>query len=581
MSAPQEQGSNSNTLGVPDGGNPASDVFSRPPVRNMNTTNTNTNITSTINHPLAGVDVELTYRSSSDQRVALPPPPPSPVPAALASFPAMTLTPPRSFSIAPTPVSPAAKTLDDLADAFLSGPSPRTVERGLPPILAPDPLPAEVSDLERLKILVQRRAWSDVLLYSNQLRTGSSSHYAPLYDALVGHTNNKSAAELALETHQQDLVYILTVHVSALVKLGSFKELAQEMERWSFCHHRQNSQEKDGSAIAATPTPTWIPWSLHIVAASTLQHGDGTDNITGSDTVAAKQRCLDALWAIRSAIPVDTTDAVMQLDNALHNVFIGLKDWRMALDCLQRMIDCAPAAAKAEAAQLLVSQQKKTTPDADTSVATALAVAYRTEFLSRQGRILLQAGALDQAAAIFQQAIDAGKDLDGDNANDVVASQSHRYEAVLLVPAQLSVNEGLLRFSYGKYGEALEFFRSAVQHLRRCSPQRTGRLPPNWTNNVYADQWDATRNSLYSETINNMALCALYTCRLQDALHLMESLVREDVTAHLTDRVALNLCTLYELASDSAASARKKRVLQLIARRFFLHDIGAESFRVS
>ena len=78
-----------------------------------------------------------------------------------------------------------------------------------------------------------------------------------------------------------------------------------------------------------------------------------------------------------------------------------------------------------------------------------------------------------------------------------------------------------------------------------------------------------------------MALCALYTCRLQEALQLLESLVREDVTAHLTDRVALNLCTLYELASDSAASARKKRVLQLIARRFFLHDIGAESFRVS
>ena len=183
------------------------------------------------------------------------------------------------------------------------------------------------------------------------------------------------------------------------------------------------------------------------MAASTLQYGDGKDT---TDAVAAKQRCVDALWAIRSAIPVEQTDAVMQVENALQNVFIGLKDWRMALDCLQRMIDCAPAAAKAEAAQLL-QQHKKTTADADTFVARELEVAYRTEFLSRQGRILLQAGALDQAAAIFQQAIVVWKHVADDANHHVEASQSHHHEAVRLIPAQLSVNEGLLMFSYGKF----------------------------------------------------------------------------------------------------------------------------------
>ena len=78
-----------------------------------------------------------------------------------------------------------------------------------------------------------------------------------------------------------------------------------------------------------------------------------------------------------------------------------------------------------------------------------------------------------------------------------------------------------------------------------------------------------------------MALCSLYTCQMKDAVSLLEGLVREDPTLFLTERVAFNLCTLYELGSDSAVSARRKRVIQVIAKRFFLHDIGPESFRVT
>eukprot|EP00541_Cyclophora_tenuis_P018803 CAMPEP_0116576136 /NCGR_PEP_ID=MMETSP0397-20121206/20346_1 /TAXON_ID=216820 /ORGANISM="Cyclophora tenuis, Strain ECT3854" /LENGTH=78 /DNA_ID=CAMNT_0004105107 /DNA_START=244 /DNA_END=480 /DNA_ORIENTATION=- len=77
-----------------------------------------------------------------------------------------------------------------------------------------------------------------------------------------------------------------------------------------------------------------------------------------------------------------------------------------------------------------------------------------------------------------------------------------------------------------------------------------------------------------------MALSALYTCRMREAVRMMESVVREDPTAYLTERLAFNLCTLYELGADTAASARKKRVLQLVAKRFYLHDIGPESFRL-
>ena len=80
--------------------------------------------------------------------------------------------------------------------------------------------------------------------------------------------------------------------------------------------------------------------------------------------------------------------------------------------------------------------------------------------------------------------------------------------------------------------------------------------------------------------LNNLALCALYTCRMRDAVNMMEALVREDPTKYLTEVMVFNLCTLYELGSDNATSERKKRVLQSIAKRFTLHDIGPENFRL-
>jgi len=86
---------------------------------------------------------------------------------------------------------------------------------------------------------------------------------------------------------------------------------------------------------------------------------------------------------------------------------------------------------------------------------------------------------------------------------------------------------------------------------------------------------------LYHEAINNASLCHLYSCRLADAVSTLEALVRNDPAAFLTERTAFNLCTLYELGSDSVVATRNKRVLQLIAKRFFLHDVGPESFRVT
>jgi hypothetical protein len=81
--------------------------------------------------------------------------------------------------------------------------------------------------------------------------------------------------------------------------------------------------------------------------------------------------------------------------------------------------------------------------------------------------------------------------------------------------------------------------------------------------------------------LNNLALCALYTCRLLEAVTMIETLIREDPSKYLTESIAFNLCTLYELGSDNATSEKNKKVLQSIAKRFTLHDIGKENFRLS
>jgi len=62
---------------------------------------------------------------------------------------------------------------------------------------------------------------------------------------------------------------------------------------------------------------------------------------------------------------------------------------------------------------------------------------------------------------------------------------------------------------------------------------------------------------------------------------MLESLIRENPTMYLTETLTFNLCTLYELGSDNTVSGKKKRMLQLIAKRFSIQDIGAESFRIT
>ena len=205
-----------------------------------------------------------------------------------------------------------------------------------------------------------------------------------------------------------------------------------------------------------------------------------------------------------------------------------------------------------------------------------LEAAYRAEVLSVQGRYLLHAGAVAEAAQLFQNAQTDWKQAMSDAG--ATATELKQHMVVQHVPAQLLANEGLLCFAYANYDQSIECFKNATDSLRSWNLSTVYRTE-DWLGPAVMGV--APHANLFNECINNMAICALYTCRMPQAVSLMESLIREDPTAFLTERVAFNLCTMYELGCDTTASARKKRVLQLVAKRFFLHDVGPESFRIN
>jgi len=442
-----------------------------------------------------------------------------------------------------SPIVSLNLSVDDMVDNFLAGVSART-EQGLPPVSYPEPLPSEMSDLERLKMLMDRRAWGDVSLVTERLLRGTSSHYAPIYDSLL----NNTAGLPTLESQQQDLVWIMTVQCEAWVKTRRYTELALEIERWGFCHHNDNT------------APSWVPWSLHILAASSLLYTSISENPAAKDA-------LDALWAIRQDIPEDDPISKLQVEHAISNVFIRRKEWRMALSAQQRMLGILHAACKQHS-------QKVFGDSCTEETATILEKAYQCEILSRQGRVLLQLGALTGAPHVFKMARDLWTE-------EIQSCQTAQQDGIIAqTTAQLEMNEGLLCFSEGKYTDALEFFRRTVQIIRQSGILDSKPIADHSSSLLPVSWGIAPVDSLYSETINNMSICALYTCRLREALLLIESLVREDPTRFLTERVALNLCTLYELSNDTSVSARKKRIIQLIAKRFMLQDIGQSNFRI-
>ena len=315
--------------------------------------------------------------------------------------------------------------------------------------------------------------------------------------------------------------------------------------------------------------------------------------LTETDILAGQSReysgetkqAADILRHLRDDIPSIAFGWLASLDNALANIYIRSGEWRLALGCFDSILGLIPEVARAEVRSILGSNVDVTYVNGEIEelMRSLLTKSYSCEILSRQGRIFLQIGALPAAEEVFYSARTLWAKLESlTSSSKPFPEEFSNREKTLRVAIQslMEINDGLLQFSQSNYDQALQSFSNAIDILCKggASLQSQYRTQ-DWLGPTFAGC--EAPSVLYNEAVNNASLCNQYMCKMNDAVASLESLVKEDPAAFLTERVAFNLCTLYELGSDSSAATRKKQVLQLIAKRFFLHDIGPESFRVA
>jgi len=179
-------------------------------------------------------------------------------------------TPPRSSASDTTTSSPSRKSFDVLADDFLSAKAP-------PVQLRPSPLPRGETGIVRLRTLVERRAWGDVLKLASTLlnNNGSSSssktkpasskskkqQYSRVYASLLfrssdqnedGEAAEKDNANDVPDKTRRETVEIMMLQCNAWLKLRRYADLSKEVQQWKFL------KQNDVNA----PSIEWLPWGI-------------------------------------------------------------------------------------------------------------------------------------------------------------------------------------------------------------------------------------------------------------------------------------------------------------------------------
>lgn len=303
------------------------------------------------------------------------------------------------------------------------------------------------------------------------------------------------------------------------------------------------------------------------------------------------------------------------LNNTLANAFLRQKEWRLALAALSDLMSSTPNAAQTVLRdrmqqffhlQLHHDEVETVYPPALNAdqlqfLSSVLTSSSRIEILSRQGRILLQVGAILEAEFLFQSIENdelpklyssleyASKILEGGSHQDFLTKLKHTF-FIQQAPIQILLNKGLLLFAKEDYFLSMDAFRQAIEKQRSNTTTNTTHVTDTshttTSSNFFQEDFLSPglgfdiEPTLITFCLNNMALCALYTCQMNKAVDYMEHLICENPTLYLTEGLAFNICTLYELGSENTVSTRKKNVLQQIAKRFFLHDITSEYFRI-
>ncbi|KAL3770422.1 hypothetical protein ACHAWO_009502 [Cyclotella atomus] len=509
----------------------------------------------------------------------------------------------------------------------------------------PASLPSTDNLLQKSQLLATRRAWGDVirvtndaLMIKNVEREGVT--HADVYSELISTArgdvvvNNLSKeGDKTLDIIRRETCELITLRCIAHLKLRRYVDLGKEISQLGLIPYLppHPSSISVAAAVPASPgapspggtevvplssvamnantgdavtnhslswkegsihsseaqdkLPTWVPYGLRILAAQQLQYVDGSS------------KAIDVLYDMRdravrtrywSTPGLDVWCST--IDNALVNAFVRKKEWRLALCTLEDMMNGLDAGAEREV-EWWCRNSGQSVDQGDRSLMKDLIVTAATvELMSRELLILLQCGALDAARTVQT-------DLASHVTHIQAVTQSMKKSQLIVrlvneaaivrqAPFRLQLNEGLLLFADGNYTDASSHFRDALQCQKEMDKlhliltnQPLG--CPSWKELAAPTLGFDAESSLTVECLNNLSLCLLYSGNMRRAVYELEGLVREDPTMYLTEGMAFNLCTLYELGSDGEECTRRKKLLQRCAKRFYLHDVGVESFRLN
>lgn len=330
--------------------------------------------------------------------------------------------------------------------------------------------------------------------------------------------------------------------------------------------------------------PSWVPFGLRLLAVEQLQHSEGHD------------RAIDILFDVRDrtvrtgywgSSGMETW--TFSVDNLLANVAMRKGDWRLALRSLENICQAIDSDEVATREVDCWCGSDNIGEHERSMMVDIVKESARVEIVSRQLRVLLQCGAINAAEQVqnavrssadrVQELVSRTQIFNDSTARNATARMCQEYALVRQVPLRQGLNEGLLAFSLAKYDDAANKFRESLNQ-QRSLPSSSSLPCLTWKDLSSPTLGFNSESSLTIECLNNLSLCLLYSGNMRAAVNELEGLVRADPTQYLTEGIAFNLCTMYELGSDGQECTRKKKLLQRLAKRFFLHDVDKESFRL-
>lgn len=468
-------------------------------------------------------------------------------------------------------------TQEEAVDSFLRGNYSDTPLLGCDPPGHSSPRhlpPTTRSVLERCVAMASMRAWGDVLRLTNDALLGldMDDGVAGCYSKMITLSSTYFRPEANDDKHRETCELILLRFTSQL-KLRRYVNLGKDVEALGLL------------MSCCAVIPSWVPLGARIFAAQQIHYTDRPSRATDVMFTIRYQAAWEEHWS---------AEGTAAIDNSLVNAFVRKREWRLALRSLDQMMDglgigaikevewwCTQTSSSGE----IVSDKERS------QMKEVIVSAAHLELLSRQFLILLQSGAISAADeiqnSICRYATKFNSQVDTSNMTALI----HMVKGSALtrqVFVRLWLNKGLLLFSRHNYSEAAKCFRDALEQQRQLDPICFSSLLPSYPmgcltwNDLTSPMlgFDAEQ-SMTVECLNNLSLCHLYSGNMAFSVQELEGLIREDPCLYLTEALAFNMCTLYELGLDGEECTRKKLLLQRVAKRFLLHDVSIESFRLN